>query len=203
MRLLVTLSAICIIAIGVALMIAFFTAPGRSERASKPVQPGMIAPDVHLTSVHGDAFHLKEYRQKIVVLAFLQTQPDTASTASRSQAVSLMSIEQQYALKGVTVVIIDATMMTTGQPAAHNDLLNTTYDWNMGNIPLLADSDGITADHYGVQQTPTLFIIGRNGYVNQAWQGPTSTAQIAFALQRLSGSSSMVSPTQTYKKGAL
>ncbi len=202
-RLLLTVSALCIIAIGVALRVSVFTAPGRSEKTSKLMQPGMFAPDIQLMSVHGDVFHLAEHRQQVVVLAFLQTQPDTASTASRSQAVSLTSIEQQYAPKGVHVVFIDASMLETGQQVAHNDLLNVTYDWNIGSIPLLEDIDGSTASRYGVRQTPTLFIVGPSGHVEQAWQGLTSTVQIAFALQRLSGSSSMVALPRTYKKREL
>ena len=42
----------------------------------------------------------------LTLVSFLATQPDTAATASRSQAVELVSLAHQYGSKGVHVVIV-------------------------------------------------------------------------------------------------
>jgi hypothetical protein len=43
----------------------------------------------------------------LTLVSFLATQPDSAATSSRSQAVELVSIADQYGRKGVHVLIVD------------------------------------------------------------------------------------------------
>jgi peroxiredoxin len=112
------------------------------------------------------------------LVSFLATQPDTASTPSRSQAVELVSLFSQYAAKGLHVEIVDESAASS----TLNALENTVYDWQLGKIPLLADPGHSAANRYGVTTAPTTLLIGRNGKVLARWNGYVLTAAAAQAV---------------------
>jgi hypothetical protein len=114
----------------------------------------------------------------LTLVSFLATQPDTAATASRSQAVELVSLADQYGPKGVHVLIVDNTAV----PAALSTLENTVYDWQLGDVPLLADPGHVASDRFGVPSSPATLLIGRTGKVIARWGGYVLTAVVAQAL---------------------
>ena len=114
----------------------------------------------------------------LTLVSFLATQPDTAATASRSQAVELVSLADQYAAKGVHVLIVDNTAL----PVSLSVLENTVYDWQLGDVPLLADPGHVASDRFGVPSSPTTLLIGRTGTVIARWNGYVLTAVVAQAL---------------------
>jgi len=114
----------------------------------------------------------------LTLVSFLATQPDTAATASRSQAVELVSLAHQYGSKGVHVVIVDNTAI----PASPSTLENTVYDWQLGDVPLLADPGHLASDRFGVPSSPATLLIGRTGKVIARWSGYVLTAAVAQAL---------------------
>jgi len=161
---------------------------GARPVASAPfgrVQPGMIAPDARLVAALDGAVHLMRDRGHPVLLSFLQTQPDTAVTSSKGQQVFLSSMARQYGPRGVQVMLVDASLVATGRQSDRDSLINTTYDWNLGRLPLLNDPGGTVARRYGVRRTPTTFLIGSDGRVAQRWNGFVPAARLAFALQAM------------------
>jgi hypothetical protein len=114
----------------------------------------------------------------LTLVSFLATQPDTAATPSRSQAVELVSLADQYGRKGVHVLIVDNTAV----PASLSVLENTVYDWQLGDVPLLADPGHVASDRFGVTSAPTTLLIGRTGKVMARWNGYVLTAVVAQAL---------------------
>ena len=154
-----------------------------------PLPPGTEAPDFSLTMTPRGVYHLAQQRGHSILLSFLGTIPDTASSSpSRSQAIFLESLEQQYASKGVEVVIIDATAIETGQQPALNSLLNVPFDWHLGAIPFLLDTSAHTvAVQYGILKTPTTYLINVHGTIEHCWDGLAQSAQLAFAIQHLTG----------------
>lgn len=114
----------------------------------------------------------------LTLVSFLATQPDTAATASRSQAVELVSLADQYGPKGVHALIVDNTAI----PASLSTLENTVYDWQLGDVPLLADPGHLASDRFGVPSSPTTLLIGRTGKVIARWSGYVLTAVVGQAL---------------------
>ena len=114
----------------------------------------------------------------VTLVSFLATNPDSADTPSRSQAVELVSLASQYAAKGLQVTIVD----DSSTPASETALENTRYDWQLASLPLLADPDHATAYRYGVASAPATLLIGRDGRVLDRWSGYVLTAVAAQAI---------------------
>lgn len=150
------------------------------------LQPGAVAADIQLAGIDGQTFHLRDYRGKPVLLSFLSTVPDTLDTPSRRQEVSLASMRQQYSARGLQVVIVDETGLEGGDTPSLNTLINVSYDWHLGQLQLVQDTQTYTAAHlYAVQHTPTTFLIAADGTIAQRWDGIALSAQLALNIQRL------------------
>lgn len=157
---------------------------------SVSVEAGMSTPDFSLSSAQGDAYHLANLQGQVVVMSFINTQPlDTSLSTpdmSRSQIVFLKSIAQQYAAKGVRVLLVDATALVQGKQLDQSELLTFVHNWDMETIPMLID-DVSVVQAYGVSQVPTTFVIAPDGRVLQRWDGVATTAHLALAVQSLVG----------------
>jgi peroxiredoxin len=136
-----------------------------------------VAPDFTLRQVRGGSFHLRAHVGHPILLAFLQTLPDTLDTPSRSEVVSVMSMATQYTSRGLTVAVVDASELARVRPS-RDALLNVTYDWNL-NVPLIEDSDGTVARLFGVTAPPTIVIVGAQGRIVQRWVGLVPPAELA------------------------
>jgi len=143
-------------------------------------------PDLTLPDVRGGAFHLRALPAQPLLLAFLQTVPDTADTPSHNQVVFLSSMAQQYGPRGLRVAIVDASVLVPGSQPSHDAVLNASYDWHL-EFPLLLDRNGQLARQLGVKEVPTTFLIAIDGTVVQRWQGRTLPAILAQGIERLLG----------------
>lgn len=173
----------------VAMVLLVLTGLSGCKQGPVMPQPGDPAPKFTLKAAQGETHRLEDLRGKVVLLSFLNTQGEPAAVASdssRSQIVFLKSMDEQYGDKGAAVLIIDAAILKTGEEPSRDNLLNFTYDWNLDAIPvLLGSTDVIRA--YGVSDTPTTFLIDREGLIRQRWDGFASAPQLAFALEALVG----------------
>ncbi|WP_042410051.1 peroxiredoxin family protein [Streptacidiphilus carbonis] len=151
--------------------------PSASKFASLPV--GSIAPRVRLSDAGaGGSSRTLPSQGEVTLVSFLATQPDSADTPSRSQAVELVSLASQYAAQGLQVAVVD----DTSTPASEGALENTVYDWQLSSLPLFADPRHAAAYRYGVAAAPATVLIGRDGRVLDRWSGYVLTAVAAQAI---------------------
>ncbi len=143
-------------------------------------------PDLTLPAVRGGTFRLHSQPVQPLLLAFLQTVPDTADTPSRSQVVFLASMAQQYGPGGLRVAVVDASAFALPSPPSEDAVLNASYDWQL-KIPLLLDENGQLARQLGVQEIPTTFLIAADGHILHQWHGLTRPAVLAQGIERLLG----------------
>jgi peroxiredoxin len=155
------------------------------------VEMGKLASNFKLKTAEGVVYRLKDLREQVVILSFLNTQADGSGIngdMSRSQVVFLRSMAEQYGPKGVRILIVDATSLVLGQPASQDALINYSYDWHLEGIPVLMDrKKSSTARTYGVTQVPTTFLIDGEGIIQQRWDSFAPAQDLAFALQELVG----------------
>jgi len=155
--------------------------------SAQPPQTGEHVPAFTLPAVRGDSLHFSGKTPQLVLLAFLQTVPDSAPTASRRQVALLESMDRQYRARGVRVAIVDATASVTGKQPPHDSLINASYDWNL-DIPLLEDDAGRVAKMLGVSRAPTTILIGADGRIVRVWDREMAPGELAVAIETSLGS---------------
>jgi hypothetical protein len=110
------------------------------------------------------------------LLVFLKTQPDIAAGSSRSQAVEIGSLMNQYGPRGLSAEIVDES------GASRNALINTYYDWQLGAIHVAADPGRRVAARYGVDTAPVTLLLDRSGSVVDRWNSYVLPAQAGQAI---------------------
>ena len=158
--------------------------------SSRTLEPGSAAPDFELQTVRGGTYHLSDLSGQVVLLSFLNTQAEASSAItdpSRAQIVFLKSMDEQYGSNRVVVMIVDATRIATGSHPGVDQLINFTYDWQLDDVPVLDDPDSTVARSYSVMSTPTTFLIGADGIIQQRWEGFASASQLALSIEPLVG----------------
>jgi peroxiredoxin len=153
------------------------------------VQLGSQAPDFTLEAVREGSYHLQDLQGKVVLLSFLNSQAEASAMPepSRSQIVFLKSMLEQYGSNEMIVLIVDAAYLRTGKQPTKDDLINFTYNWQLDTIPVLVDPKGAITRSYDVTDTPTTFLIGTDGLIQQRWDGSATAPQLAFAIEALVG----------------
>jgi len=143
---------------------------------------GDVAPRLELTNAADGAAVSVPAAGRVSLVSFLETQPSTSMTASRAQAVSLLSLDGQYHANGLSVMIVDAS---PGHPP-QSDLTNTSFDWHLGSIPLLVD-DKDAAGQFGISSAPSTILFAADGHVLAKWNGYVLTATVAQAISAALG----------------
>jgi peroxiredoxin len=166
--------------------------------AGAPVKQGDAAPDFTLPAVRGGSFTLHQAEPHAVLIAFLETIPDTADTPSRSQVALLESMNHQYSGRGLSVVIIDSTALAGGHKPDSDSLINASYDWNL-QIPLLDDESGRVAQLFGVQHVPTTILINADGIVANVWVRPMAPGELAMAIEKALGGGHLAPGSSTQR----
>jgi NAD(P)-dependent dehydrogenase (short-subunit alcohol dehydrogenase family) len=159
---------------------------------AKAVFAGDTAPSFSLLAARGERCDLTDLmaRKRVVLLSFIDARSHplspTYSDPSRGQLVFLKSMAQQYAPKGVEVLIVGCNGLCGGQALAPSALLNFTYDWQLDGLTILRD-DATTALRYGVSTLPTTLLIASDGRIQRRWDEFVAPAQLALALESLVG----------------
>jgi hypothetical protein len=153
------------------------------------LEPGSPAPALAGDAVRGGSVSLARHHGHIVLLSFLNSRAEATPEGdpSRAQIVFLRSMQRQHAHFGPRVIVVDAAELAGAGRPSRNDLVNYTYDWNLGSAIAVLPDDGSLARRFGVHRAPTTFLIGRAGAVRDRWNGFVPAARLDFAIRRLEG----------------
>ncbi|MCI0338300.1 MAG: redoxin domain-containing protein [Acidobacteria bacterium] len=138
-------------AISLSLLIALDARSTVTARSAPVI--GQAVPDFTLTDLKGKKHSLKDYRGKIVALAFIGTQcPISNDYNARMRAIS-----EDYAGKNVVFLGVNSNfnepLSEVKKHAAKNNL----------GFTILKDNGNKVADAYGAQRTPEMFLVDSEG----------------------------------------
>jgi cytochrome oxidase Cu insertion factor (SCO1/SenC/PrrC family) len=158
----VGLAALGIFIVGI-VWLAFFT-QAQTPTPSQ-TQTNRLAPDFTLTDVDGKTFRLSNQVGKVVVLEFMRT----TCPACVEESPRLRQLRSQFGSDVVMVIIsID--------PAGDTDSVLRDYR-NQNLMGWIAIGDKAQVyQGYGIDATPTIFIIDRNGYIRYQHVGLTESS---------------------------
>lgn len=127
----------------------------------KKTEIGSTAPDFDLKDVYGNTFKLSNFKDKIVVLEWINKNCPVSEAKHRDK--TMQNTYKDRADRGVVWLSIDTTANAVPDE-------NRIYAAKMGlAYPILHDPDGKVGRLYGAQTTPHMFVIDKKG--NLAYDG--------------------------------
>jgi cytochrome c-type biogenesis protein len=165
--------AIALFLVGVIWLLAA-SPSGPNSGQTTTVQTNSPAADFTLNDVNGNMFKLSGNRGKVVVLEFMRT----TCEACIEQEPRMRELRSNFGDDVVTVMI-------SVDPAGDTEqLLRQHRDQNMAGWIAIRDTSGIYRQ-YGVQATPTIFIIDKNGYIAYRDVGVTESSILINQVEGL------------------
>lgn len=154
-------AAVCMAAIGMALLTAVSLAHGAESTGKGPAgSSGKAAPDFALTNLSGNTVRLSDFKGKVVLLDFWATW----CPPCRSEIPDFIQLQKQYSGKGFTMlgIALDEDGAAVVKPLAQK--LGVNY-------PLLIGNTQVAAAYGGIEALPTAFLIGRDGKILKTFIG--------------------------------
>lgn len=134
---------------------------------------GQEAPDLTLKRMDGETVRLSELRGRVVMLNFWATN----CPPCRNEMPAMETVYKELEAQGAVVVAVDQLeAQETVQRFA--DSLGLTF-------PIALDPDGSAGKTYGLQYTPTTYVIDRDGIVRYKAVGEMKEATIREYLTSL------------------
>jgi peroxiredoxin len=140
----------------------------------KKIEIGQRAPDFSLPGVDGKDYSLNSFKEKKVIVVLF-----TCNHCPYAQAYEdrLISIQGEYAAKGVQLVAINAND-SAGYPEDGFENMVRRSQKKHFNFPYLRDESQRVARSYGAEYTPEVFVLNAKlevryiGRVDDNWQHP-------------------------------
>jgi cytochrome c biogenesis protein CcmG/thiol:disulfide interchange protein DsbE len=153
---------------------------GRQQLAeqSKPAMTGpsqALAPDFELATLDGGSIRLADLRGKVVLLNFWATW----CPPCKAEMPDLDALHRAYGeTQGLVVLGVNLQ-----EPV--DTVAPFVRDRNL-SFPILLDTDGrVTSDLFHVRPLPTTFIIDRQGYIRDAWNGQIAQEAMLARLKNV------------------
>ena len=137
--------------------------------------PDFTLPVVGANGLTGQKVSLSSFRGKVVFLEFMEP------WCSHCQSIApvLENLYQQYGPQNVVFLTVSGPW----NGANANDAASFIHDYHSSWI-YVYDSSGSTFNAYGVQATPTFFLIDKNGQIARTYQGEVDAVTIASDITR-------------------
>ncbi len=144
--------------------------PSTAETKPAPTHDAVMVPNFSLESIDGKTVTLRDYKGKIILINFW------ASWCPPCQA-EMPSLEAYYRDHKDDGFIVLAVNHKEPQEtvAAFAEKMDLTF-------PVLLDTDGSTAQTYGVTGMPTSFFVGRDGELLGYWPGALTQEMLEQGL---------------------
>ncbi|MEO7724373.1 MAG: TlpA disulfide reductase family protein [Chthoniobacterales bacterium] len=136
-----------------------------TSAAPETPQTSMAAPDWQLKNLEGKPVKLSDFKGKVVLLNFWATW----CPPCREEIPDLVSLQRQYAARGLVVLGISMDEGGPARVASFAKRFEITY-------PIVMGDEKTSAAYGGIQVLPTTFIIDRKGNVVDGLQGATDRA---------------------------
>jgi cytochrome c-type biogenesis protein len=133
-----------------------------------------FAPDFTLTDVDGIPFRLADQRGKVVVFEFMRT----TCSACVSEESYLRLLRSKF---GSDVVMVIVSVDPSGDT---DSVLREYRNQNLMGWIAIGDKAGVSG-RYGVEATPTIFIIDKNGYIQYQHVGLTESGVLISEVESL------------------
>jgi peroxiredoxin len=129
--------------------------------AAKPLQIGAKVPDFSLPASDGQTYKLSQFKGKIVVVEWFNT--DCPYVHKFSDSHTMQNLQKEATSGGVTwLTVISSVKGKEGylEPA---EAAKVRLDKEMANTALLLDGDGKVGRLYSAKTTPHMFVIDKTG----------------------------------------
>jgi len=150
-----------------------------SQPASVPGSIGSDAPDFQLPEVTAqgltdNTIQLSSLRGKVVVLEFMVSW----CTACQQMASSLAYLNDKYSGQNLAFLSVAGTQSGASADSTAQFIRQHDATWTH-----VLDTDGNVFSKYGVEATPSYFILDRSGKIVNKFQGVTSTDAFSTAIE--------------------
>jgi cytochrome c biogenesis protein CcmG/thiol:disulfide interchange protein DsbE len=148
-----------ILVLGAALFSFIFSGKGGQPVQKKAVS-GMPAPDFELTDITGKAWHLADFRGKVVLVNFWATWCDSCKEENPSLQKFIDSEKENRNLVLLTILYNDSPQNAVDYLKRYNLSFNVLLD------------DRKTSLVYGITGVPETFVISKKGLLKGKFIGP-------------------------------
>ena len=149
-----------------------------ASNITQGIQVGSTAPNFQLQSLDGKTVSLNDFRDKPVMLTFWATW----CPFCRSELPIIQKEYNELQNKGFIVLTVD---IIDSRPAETTSNLASFMKTNNYSFPVLLDNKMQVTKDYNVKQTPTSFLIGKDGVVREVITGVFSKSAVDASLNQL------------------
>lgn len=122
---------------------------------------GKAAPDFTLPDWHGKNVSLNHFREKFVVLEWFSDECPFVKKHYKSD--NMQGLQKEFVKKGVVWLTICSS--APNKPGFHTNKEHKKVlkKWNAEMSDFLIDAEGKVGREYGSKNTPTMYVIGKDG----------------------------------------
>jgi peroxiredoxin len=125
------------------------------------VEVGQPAPDFTGADINGKTVKLSDYKGKIVVMESYNS--DCPFDANHYKTGAMQELQKDMAAKGVVWLLVDSVNKKNFSYRTPEQAQKEFADQKMTAIAWIDDSAGTIGHLYGMQTTPHMFVIDKNG----------------------------------------
>jgi peroxiredoxin len=150
-----------------------FSGPVRQPVSIGDVAPNFRLPEVTAQGLTDNMIELSSFRGKVVVLEFMVSW----CPVCQQMASSVAYLNEVYSSQGVVFLSVAGTQNGASGNSTAEFIRERGATWTH-----VLDTDGTVFPKYGIQGTPTYFVIDRSGKVLSTFQGLVTTDAFSSAI---------------------